>query len=498
MERNSGVLMPIFSLPSKYGIGSFGRESYEFVDYLVGAGQKLWQILPLVQTGFGNSPYSSVYSKSFNPYYIDIEQLKEEGLISDTELEFNILNDERVDYGRLYSVRYPLLREAFKRFDKNDAEFKAFVKSKTYYDYAVFMAIKYASGQKNFYEWKDNLKFRDKRAIQEFSSCYSDEILFWQFVQFKARSQWLKLKDYANSKGIKIIGDMPLYVAGDSVDVWVNPKLFKLDQTLKPKKIAGVPPDYFCEEGQLWGNPVYDYKEHEKNNFCWWKNRLKDALEVYDYVRIDHFRGFDRYYEVDAGSENAKLGEWIDVPSEELFKKVHRVIDKKRIIAEDLGIIDEGVRELLKKVGYPGMKILSFAFNGEKNNLYLPENIENNSICYTGTHDNDTLKGLVENSSEWDKTNLYNGVKNSLKLLGIEREVNSDEQLIESIIELGFASKASIFILPFADIVGKGSEYRINEPGTCKEQNWSVRFLKDDFNEYTQKAILSQTKKYSR
>ena len=498
MKRRSGILKPIFSLPSKYGMGSFGEESYKFVDFLSESGQTLWQILPLVQTGYGNSPYSSISSTSFNPYFISVEKLKDEGLLTQAEVKFALAGGNTVDYGNLYAVRYPLLREAFKRFNREDKEFCAFIKSKKAYDYALFMAIKYASGQKNFFEWEEGLKYRNKKALKEFADSYEEEILFCQFVQFKGESQWMELKEYANSKGIKIIGDMPLYVAADSVDVWVNPSLYKLDENLCAKKVAGVPPDYFCEDGQLWGNPVYNYLEHQKDIFKWWVNRLKRVLKVFDYVRIDHFRGLDRYFEIDAGSETAKEGVWIDVPSELLFNAIHKEVDKDRIIAEDLGIIDDGVRELLKFTGYPGMKILSFAFNGEPDNLYLPERVNENSVCYTGTHDNDTLMGLIKNASEWDKRNLVDGVKNSLEVLGVDGGTDGDEQLLDSIISLGFACASDTFIIPYADILGRGSEYRINEPGVCSQKNWAVRFSDEDFTDKVKQKLKNLTKKYNR
>ncbi len=481
MERCSGLLVPIFSLPSKYGIGSFGKESYKFVDYLESAGQKVWQILPLVQTGYGDSPYSSVSSTSFNPYYISVDGLIERGLITKAEAKFAQVDGSLIDYGNLYAVRYPLLRKAFSRFDKQDKGFQKFVKSKEALDYALFMAIKNASGQKHFYEWDEPLKKRDKKALNKFIKDNGEELLFWQFVQYLARKEWFELKSYANGKGISILGDMPLYVALDSVDVWKNPELFKLDEKFKPKKVAGVPPDYFSKTGQLWGNPVYDYAEHQKDNFAWWTARIKKALSVYDLVRIDHFRAFDRYYEIDADRQDAIVGEWIEVPSTELFTAVHKSVDKSRIIAEDLGIIDDGVRELLKSVGYPGMKILSFAFNGEENNLYLPESLPENSVCYTGTHDNDTLMGLITSASEWDKNNLYHGVKNSLCKMNITADVNNDEDLAKAMILLGYKSKAKLFIMPMQDLLLLGSEYRINEPGTVKNQNWSVRFSTHDF-----------------
>ena len=490
--------MPIFSLPSKYGMGSFGLEGYKFVDFLVRAKQSLWQILPLVQTGFGNSPYSSVCSTSLNPYFISVETLKEEGLLTEAELKFAESDKKYIDYAEIFSVRYPLLRKAFARFDTSEARFSRFVKSGESLDYALFMSIKYASGQKPFYEWEEGLKKRDSGALQAFMNDYEQEILFWQFVQYKAKQQWLTLKQYANKRGIVIMGDMPLYVALDSVDVWKNPELFKLDQNYIPKKVAGVPPDYFCEDGQLWGNPVYDYKVHQADNFNWWTERLKQALSIFDLVRIDHFRGLDRYFEVDSDKENAKVGEWIDVPSKELFDRIHTEIYRERIIAEDLGIIDDSVRELLKYTGYPGMKILSFAFNGEENNLYLPKNIEENSVCYTGTHDNDTLKGLIEKFSDWDKNNLIRGVESCLIDADLKADTSTVDGLIDAIIELGCNSKANTFILPMQDVLHLDSDYRINEPGVVSEGNWAIRFKDGDFSVKVSNRLKELTKKYQR
>ena len=499
MQRKSGILCPIFSLPSKYGMGSFGKESYKFIDFLKSSGQTVWQILPLVQTGYGNSPYSSVCSHSLNPYFISLVELKKQGLLTKTELEFAIVQDKKyIDYGELYSVRYPLLRKAFSRFNRDNVEFKRYLRKKESLDYAMFMAIKYASGQKPFYEWEEELKNRDKKSLDRFYRNYKEEVLFWQFLQFVAKKQWLSLKNYANQNGVVIMGDMPLYVALDSVDVWVNPSLYKLDEKFLPKKVAGVPPDYFSEKGQLWGNPVYDYSVHEQNGFKWWVDRLKKALEIYDYVRIDHFRGLDRYYQVDADAENAICGEWVKVPSEKLFNAIHQKIDKDRIIAEDLGIIDDGVRDLLKATGYPGMKILLFAFDGQPDNLYLPENIAENYICYTGTHDNDTLMGFIGNLTEWDKNNLVNGVKNSLKKLGVEGDTSTDIELAKALINLGAYSKAKWFILPLQDVFGLNSEYRINEPGTVKEQNWAVKFTEIEFGTSAKTMLRKLCKKYKR
>ncbi len=482
MKRSSGVLMPIFSLPNKYGIGDFGKSGYDFVDFLRRSGQSVWQILPLVQTGYGNSPYSSISSESFSPYYISPEVLRKKKLITDEELKFSVGGGETIDYGELYAVRFPLLKKAFSRFDTSNSDFQKYLKSRVSYDYALYMTLKYASGQKHFYEWSDEFKYRDKKSLSKLAKDYEDEVTFWQFIQYEALSEWLALKKYANDNGIKIIGDMPLYVALDSVDVWVHPRLFKLNEDFSPKKVAGVPPDYFCADGQLWGNPVYDYDNHRADGFKWWTERIKKALRIYDYVRIDHFRGLDRYYEIPSDAHNARNGEWVDVPSDELFEAVHKKVGADKIIAEDLGIIDDGVRELLKKTGYPGMKILSFAFNGQSDNHYLPENIEENSVCYTGTHDNDTLKGLIGGASEWDYNNFHKGVQNSLKVFGLNDKTDTVDDLIDAVVKLGMRSAAKLFILPMQDLLHSGAEYRINEPGTVSTRNWAVRIQKNCFS----------------
>lgn len=483
MKRSSGILLPVFSLPSEYGMGSFGKESYEFIDFLKKARQKVWQILPLVQTGWGNSPYSSIYSESFNPFFISLETLKSKGLIDKKDLDSARIFGKYIDYDKIYAVRYPILRKAFSRFNKDDESFKKFLKSGEFTDYALYMALKEKNSDSAFYDWEDKYKYRNKTALKTFYEENKDEVLFWQFVQYEAKAEWLALKDYAGKNGIKIFGDMPLYVAADSVDVWVNPELFKLNDDLKPRKVAGVPPDYFSAKGQLWGNPVYDYEKHKEDNFSWWIKRLKKALKIFDLVRIDHFRGLDRFWEVDSGKEDAIEGVWVDVPSRELFDRIHDKIGRDRIIAEDLGIIDDGVRELLRYTGYPGMKVLSFAFNGEPDNLYLPENIGECAVCYTGTHDNDTLMGLLENYSDWDRNNIIQGVSRSLGILGIDGKTDTDFHIADSIIKLGFYCKAELFVLPLHDLTKKYSDYRINVPGVVNNQNWAVKALKEDFSE---------------
>ncbi len=497
MKRASGILMPIFSLPSKYGIGGFGKESYKFTDFLAAAGQSIWQILPLVQTGYGNSPYSSVSLNSFNPYFIDLELLVSDGLITESEIKRSLNKSRYVDYGFLYNVRYDLLRRAFLRFDRKNPEFVAFLRSGEFKDYALFMAAKTVFNGRPFYEWEDGIKYGNPQEIKRFKKEYENDIKFFEFIQFIAKKQWHNLKSYANKKRIRIMGDMPLYAAPDSADVWANPGLFKLNENLTVRKEAGVPPDYFSATGQLWGNPVYDY-DKKPQIFDWWVRRIKTALKTFDYVRIDHFRGLDRYYEIPAGAENAVCGEWIKVPSEELFAKIKQNTPDSRIVAEDLGIIDDGVRELLKSTGYPGMKILSFAFNGEPDNLYLPEKLDYNCVCYTGTHDNDTLTGLINNFSEWDYNNFIRGVNNSLQIMHIKRTLKDNISVAKAVIELGMKSKANLFIMPYQDVVFKDSEYRINLPGTVSDKNFSVRFDNKDFSVKIAERLKKLTEKYQR
>lgn len=498
MERVSGILMPVFSLPSKYGIGDFGSGAYKFIDFLKKSNQKLWQILPLVQTGFGNSPYSSVSSKSFSPYFISPEILLKKGLIKKSEIEFLKYDGERIDYSFLFKVRFPMLKKAFSRFDKTDKNYQKYIKSKSSLDYALFMTIKEASGQKHFYEWEDCYKLRDQKALKKFKKDYAEEVEFMQFIQYEASVEWQALKKYANENGISIIGDLPLYSALDSVDVWTNPNLYKLDQNFMPKKVAGVPPDYFSKEGQLWGNPVYDYDYQSKDDFSWWTKRIKSALKYYDYIRIDHFRGLDRFYEIDADAKTAMNGSWVDVPSDQLFSAIHKVNDKTKIIAEDLGIIDDGVRNLIKKLNYPGMNILSFAFNGDENNLYLPKNVIENSITYTGTHDNDTLLGLIYSFNDWDYDNIVNGVKSSLENLKMKVKTDTHKDLVNAIIELGFKCKSKAFIMPMQDLLNLDGEYRINTPGTVSPKNWSVRFKEKDFSSKVSNKLKKLSQKYGR
>lgn len=496
-KRKSGILLHVSALPSKYGIGSFGKESYEFIDFLAMSKQSLWEILPLNQTGFGDSPYSSCCSYSFNPYFISLETLNKKGLLTKKELKESEDKGSYIDYGKLYFQRYKVLKKAYRRFDKKEKDFVSFVKKGTYKDYALYMTLKSKFDNRGFYDWPYEYKYRNSCALKSFEKENTDEILFWHFLQYQAQNAWFELKAYAKEKGVKIIGDLPLYVAYDSVDVWCNPQLFKLDENLTPKKVAGVPPDYFSATGQLWGNPIYNYETMSQDDYKWWVKRFVSALKLYDYVRIDHFRGFDRYYEIDYGKSDATEGQWIKVPSDELFAIIHGKVSSKRIIAEDLGIIDDGVVKLLKKTNYPGMRVLSFAFNGENTNPYLPENVTENNVCYTGTHDNDTLMGLLEQFSSWDYNNFKSGVKNSLKLFNLKRVIRSQKSLAKAVIELGFASKANFFILPMQDVAFLGKDFRMNTPGR-EIANWTLRIPKRHFSKKNLDYIATFTSIYNR
>ncbi len=472
MKRGTGVLCHISSLPGKYGIGSFGKEAYRFAKLLAKNGVKYWQVLPLVQTGFGDSPYQSVSCTSGNPYFIDLEALAREGLFKKKELK-TLRKKGPVDYGALYAERYSTLRLAFSRYDVKNKNFLSFIKSGTD-DYALFMTAKTVYGGL-FCDWQEDLMFHRPEALEKLRSEHREEYLFWQFVQFQFSRQWKKLKAYCNELGIKIIGDIPLYVAYDSADVWANPNLFKLDGQLKADKIAGVPPDYFSETGQLWGNPVYNWSEHEKDGYRWWKKRLNHALETYDLVRIDHFRGIDRYYEIPSDSSTAEGGQWKNGPKEKLFEGIKK---RDRIIAEDLGIVDDSVRSLLARTGFPGMKVLLFAFDGNPENPFLPHNYSGNCVVYTGTHDNDTVTGFVKSLSTEEFILFRSRVAAELKEMNIWVQLGENPQsFARAFIEMALKSKADLAVIPVQDIIEADNSCRMNYPG-AQNGNWRFRLNK--------------------
>ncbi len=476
-ERGAGILCHISSLPNKYGIGSLGDEAYEFARLLKKARVKYWQILPVVQTGFGDSPYQSVCCNSGNPFFIDLKELKNYGLLDEEELLSAETAEGDVDYASLYERRYDLLRLAYARFNVKDKDFTAFVEKGEYEDYAIFMSLKTRYGG-TFDSFPDAYKFKERLAMLEFKrSVYKTDYLFWQFLQFVFDRQWKTFKNYVNSLGIRLIGDIPLYVAYDSSDVWGNPKLFKLDKNLKPVAVAGVPPDYFSEKGQLWGNPLYDWEAMNSSNYDWWIKRIDRASKNFDIIRIDHFRGLDRYYSIPADSETAEVGEWLNGPGIRLFSEIKRRLGDVKIIAEDLGVIDSGVVRLRERTGFPGMKILQFAFDGSPANAYLPRNVEENSVIYTGTHDNDTTLGFLRQLSESEFRTFKKRLRAELKLEHVTYPFVSREDTVTAMNVAALASKACIAVLPVQDMMLLGSEARMNIPST-PSGNWQFRLKK--------------------
>ena len=471
MKRHCGILMPVFALPGDYGTGTFGRESYDFIDFLAKSDHDVWQMLPIGQTTFGDSPYQTVSDKSFNPYFCDLEDLYVQNLITKTELDAERRKVTEVNYAALYKRRYALLKKAYSRFLPTD-EFLDFVNGKEYYDYAIFVCLKSVYGElKNF---PDDLKRRKKSAVDRFAAAHYDEILFYEFIQFTIKRQFGKLRAYAKEKGVYLMGDLPLYVAADSEEVWRDPSQFCLDENLNPKKVAGVPPDYFSAEGQLWGNPVYDYAEMKKNDFRWWKRRIAFALNRYDFLRIDHFRGLDRFWSVPAGKP-AVDGEWEPACGREILSK----FPKNRLIAEDLGTIDDGVRDLLDVTGLRGMKVLLFAFDGNPNNPYLPENVDAHSVAYVGTHDNDTAVGYIRSLDKSAVTFLRKEIaKRTNRKLS---ELTSAKKIASALTDVLYGMNSDTVISSFGDLALLGNEYRINEPSTMG--NWVVRYKKEFFTD---------------
>ena len=409
--RKSGILLPVSSLPSRYGIGTFSREAYEFVDFLRDAGQKLWQILPLGATGYGDSPYQSFSTFAGNPYYIDLEKFIEQGWLTEAECDACDFggSEEYVDYEKMYFSRFVLLRRAFEKafaggFGENPDYLRFVEENKDWLeDYALFMTVKSSFDGVAFSEWDEDIRLRKPEALQAYREKYEKDLAYYRFEQYQFFTQWKALKAYANQNGIEIVGDIPIYVAFDSADTWANPELFQLDDKGMPSAVAGCPPDAFSATGQLWGNPLYDWTYHESTGFAWWMKRIACCYELYDIVRIDHFRGFDEYWEVPYGDATAERGKWCKGPGYALFETMKRQLGEKRVIAEDLGFLTQSVLDLVEKTGYPGMKVLQFAFESGPHNDYLPHNYKKNCVVYTGTHDNDTTLGWYESLPDWAK-----------------------------------------------------------------------------------------------
>lgn len=494
MKRSAGILLPISSLTSKYGIGCFDKKAYEFVDYLKEAGQSYWQILPLGPTSYGDSPYQSFSTFAGNPYYIDLNELVLNGLLTKEECEqVGFKDNDDIDYGLLYSKRYALLKKAFERSGITiDTDFIRFCDENKWLDeYALFMALKDYFGGVSWEKWEKNLRLRKDFTLNEYRSKLSDEINFYKFLQYMFFAQWNKLKKYANEKGIKIIGDIPIYVAADSADVWAEPELFQLDKDGKPKAVAGCPPDGFAADGQLWGNPLYDWDYHKETGFEWWISRLSHCFKLYDVVRIDHFRGFDEYYSIPYGDENAKNGHWEKGPGMELFTAVEEALGKREVIAEDLGFMTDSVRQLVKDSGFPNMKVLEFAFDSRdtgSRNDYLPHNYNENCVAYTGTHDNQTIASWFDTITEDERE--------------MAREYLCDdftptEKLNKAFISLIMRSKARLCIIPMQDWLGLDDKSRINVPSTVGK-NWRWRLTENQLTEKLKNEILKTTRIFGR
>ena len=468
--RKSGILLPISSIPSKYGIGTFSKEAYQFVDFLEEAGQKLWQILPLGPTGYGDSPYQSFSTFAGNPYYIDLEALIGKGYLTWEECDACDFggSEAYVDYEKVYNERFALLRKAYDRSNiGSDSTFVAFKEENAFWldDYALYMAVKNSFDSKGWNEWDTDIKLRREAAVNEYKEKYAADIEFYQFQQYLFVTQWLALKEYANKKGIEIIGDIPIYVAFDSADTWTNPELFQLDDQCTPIAVAGCPPDAFSATGQLWGNPLYRWDYHKETGYAWWLKRIEYCYKLYDVVRIDHFRGFDEYYSIPYGDKTAEFGHWEAGPGYDLFKVMKEKLGDKAVIAEDLGFLTPTVEELIQKTGYPGMKILQFAFDPREESDYLPHNYVKNSVVYTGTHDNDTTVGwyaeLDPEAKEFAK-----------KYLKITDETDVEWEFIRG----ALASVSETAIIPMQDYLGLGAEARINVPSTLGT-NWKWRLV---------------------
>ena len=488
--RESGILMPVSSLPGPYGIGCFGAEALKFVDFLAAAGQHIWQLLPLSPTGYGDSPYQSCSAFAGNPYFIDLDALKADGLLTAAQLKAEPWGTDplSVDYGTLYTSRYKVLRAAYAAWREKYAgrfgcahyypdDYYAFTLTNESWlnDYALYMALKTANGMKSWAEWPREYRLRDAGALAEFAAGQEEEIGFWKFLQYEFAVQWKKVKDYANEKGIKILGDIPIYVSADSVDAWMGGELFELDAQGGFARVAGCPPDYFSADGQLWGNPLYNWPYHKQTGYAWWVRRVRHALGIYDLLRIDHFRGFDTYWAIPAGSTTARTGKWENGPGMDLFRALEAALGKLPIIAEDLGDLVPSVRKLLADSTFPGMKVLQFAFGGGDNE-YLPHNHVKNSVVYPGTHDNTTLTDWWVNAAPAkEKANAaaYLHLTPCKPTAKEVAAVRTDAARI-ALLRAALGSVADRAIIPMADWLGLGAEAHLNTPGKLGG-NWAWR-----------------------
>ncbi len=492
--RASGLLLPLSSLPGPYGIGCMGREARDFLRFLQKAGQKYWQVLPLVPTSYGDSPYQSCSSIAGNPYFIDLDQLREDGLLTEEECRETDFSGQidRVDYEKLYQTREPLLRRAFlrsgDRWERERAQFR--LREEDWLeDYALFSAIKHSFGDVALSQWPDGaLRRREPEALEKARKELREEIEFYCFVQFLFRRQWAALREDARSMGIQIIGDMPIYVSADSAEVWAHPELFQLDDRGFPTAVAGVPPDDFSATGQLWGNPLYDWKRHKATGYAWWIGRIRRAMDLYDVLRIDHFRAFRDYWSVPAGEETAMNGRWKDGPGMGFIRTIRRALPDARLIAEDLGDLTAKARHFFRQADLPGMGVLVQSFSTDSESEYLPHNRPRNSVYYTSTHDSETfLEWLTERADPAQR-----------QLATDYLRLRLDEGLGWGAIRAVWASPAQLAIAPLQDVLGLGDDARVNRPSTLGGQNWQWRVRKEAFNDDVAALLCRMTRTYFR
>ena len=487
IERSSGILMHISSLPGEYGIGDFGKEAYRFVDFLSKANQKNWQILPLGVTSFGDSPYQCFSAFAGNPYFIDLNELIIYNYINQEDVKKHRLyhDEQKIDYGLLYKNKMDILKTAFKNAKSPlFSELKYFYESNIDWlrEFSLFMSIKSKHGNNSWYQWDNKYKIYDSEEVLRFERENQDEIYFWIFTQYFFYRQWNKLKQYANEKGIKIIGDLPIYVAEDSSDVWSNPQYFNLEENLVPKTVSGCPPDGFTDTGQLWGNPIYDWDAMEEDGYHWWVKRIEHSFKIYDILRIDHFRGFESYWEVRHGAENAVNGRWVKGPGIQLFNKIKEELGELNIIVEDLGFNTPEVTKMVEDSGFPNMKVLQFAFNPREESEHAPHGFDKNCVVYTSTHDNQTIIGWFDSLPK----DIFEYTVKYLKL-------NYDEGLNWGVIRGAWGSSANLAIATIQDFLGLNDEARMNTPGTLGG-NWTWRVQKGQLSDELANRIKELTR----
>ncbi len=489
--RRAGVLLPVFSLPSPYGIGTLGKAAFDFLDFLKEAGQAYWQVLPIGPTSYGDSPYQSFSAFAGNPYFIDLSLLKEQGLLTDKELkkaDFG-LDPAGIDYAKLYENRFSILQKAWEASGcSTDPGYIRFCFENSFWleDYALFMALKELFGGREWLQWPEGIRLREPNELERYREKLSDRVEFWKYLQFLFDRQWNGVKVYAHQNGVQIIGDLPIYVAMDSADVWAHSELFQLDEGKRPVRVAGVPPDAFSATGQLWGNPLYRWEQMRKDDYAWWRERIRYSARRFDCLRIDHFIGIVRYYSIPAEDDTAQNGQWIPGPGEELIEAIHAAAGGCRIIAEDLGTLTPQVRRVLAGTGFPGMKVLEFAFDSGPGNEHLPCHYDKNLIAYAGTHDNDTLKGF-----------FYSKKPKELTFAMRYLDAKKPKELPAKAIRALFMSSANTVILQAQDLLGLGSEGRINTPSTLGG-NWMWRLLPGALTRKTAKKLKRLTKTYGR